>query len=116
VGYSDADLDALNEELGEVEALRDPGRAQGAPIADVLELLAPGQVAGLLRVDLRTLRRLALECIVPAPILIGERTVRYRRCDIEEWLGKRLEEARRSRLHVSAMTDTAGRSRRGRGR
>lgn len=49
-------------------------------------LMTAEQVAALLQVDRRTLRRMVLLGEVPAPITIGARTIRWRRRTLERWL------------------------------
>jgi len=58
----------------------DPPRAAAAPL-----LLTASDVAGLLAVSLRTVRRLDMTGRLPAPLLIG-RAVRWRRAEITSWL------------------------------
>jgi len=48
-------------------------------------LLTAADVAGLLSVSLRTVRRLDITGRLPAPLLIG-RAVRWRRAEIASWL------------------------------
>ena len=48
-------------------------------------LLTAADVAGLLAVSLRTVRRLDITGRLPAPLLIG-RAVRWRRAEITSWL------------------------------
>lgn len=81
-----------------LDALAAHGGVPGAPGGD--GLLTAAQVADLLQVDRRTLRRMVRAGAVPAPIILGEHTQRWRRRSIERWL-RDLEaraEHRRSRL------------------
>lgn len=59
-----------------------------AAIPDAGAMLSRIEVARLLGVNARTLRRLVLAGELPAPVRIGKRTVRWRRGDVEEWLGR----------------------------
>ncbi len=52
-------------------------------------LLTKAEVATLLRVDARTLRRMVHAGEVPSPICVGERTHRWRREAIERFLRAR---------------------------
>ena len=65
---------------------RDPG-SQTANGRGTLMTVA--QLAALLHVDLRCLRRMVRAGEVPAPITIGERTLRWRRKSIETWLRRK---------------------------
>ena len=49
-------------------------------------LMTAEEVAALLRVDRRTLRRMELAGDIPSAIEINERTKRWRRTAIEKWL------------------------------
>ncbi len=69
-------------------AHQDAGQAQELP-----ELLTKQEVAALLRVDVRTLRRMVLAGEVPAPITISDRTDRWRRSTIESSLRKKEKRA-----------------------
>ena len=51
------------------------------------ELMTRQEVVDMLRIDARTLRRLVLEGDIPPPIILSERTQRWRRSEIKEWLG-----------------------------
>ena len=63
------------------------GRQSGAQAASRGDsLLTAGELAAHLRIDRRTLRRLELEGNFPPPIIIGDRTKRWRRSVIEKWL------------------------------
>lgn len=53
---------------------------------DQEQLLTREEVAALLRVHVRTLRRMALEGVIPPPIRIGERVIRWRRETLTTWL------------------------------
>jgi len=50
------------------------------------DLLTREQLADVLLVDERTLRRLILEGPVPAPMRLGDRIQRWRRADVDAWL------------------------------
>ncbi len=49
-------------------------------------LMTRQEVVDLLRIDTRTLRRLEREGSIPSAIVIGERTLRWRRREIEKLL------------------------------
>ena len=49
-------------------------------------LLTGEQLSRLLNIDRRTLRRMVLAGTIPAPLELGERTQRWRRETIEEWV------------------------------
>ena len=73
------------------------------------ELLTREEVAALLRVDARTLRRLELEGEVPPAITIGG-SKRWRRTTMERWLAARERDAERIEAHRrSALSLGAGR-------
>lgn len=83
------------EEIGRVlkpalAALGDLRGSQGASSGDAL--MTGEEVAGLLRIDRRSLRRMIREGEIPKPITIGDRCLRWRRSAIEEWL--RVKESR----------------------
>ena len=67
-------LDALAQQVG----------AQAKERRDTL--MTRQEVVNLLRIDPRTLRRLEREGSIPSPIVIGERTLRWRRREIEKYL------------------------------
>ncbi len=62
------------------------------------ELLTKKEVADLLRVDVRTLRRMVRSGEVPAPVRIGDRTDRWRRTTIESFLKRKEKQALTSGL------------------
>ena len=74
-----------------LHALTHHARGRGSDGRD--ELLTADEVADLLRIDRRTLRRLVLEGAVPPPILIGDRTQRWRRSVIGALIERREKEA-----------------------
>jgi predicted DNA-binding transcriptional regulator AlpA len=82
-------------------ALARLGPAQGATAAD--GLLTREEVAALLRVNARDLRRLVLEGAFPPPIKVGGRRLRWRRKTVTRWL----DAAERSRLHGAVNHQTA---------
>ena len=67
-----------------MDALGQHGAGQAAGRDDTF--MTAEEVAELLRIDRRTLRRLELEGDMPRPIVIADRTKRWRRCVIEKWL------------------------------
>ena len=56
------------------------------------------EVAALLAVDARDLRRLVLEGAFPAPIKLGGRRIRWRRGTVRKWLDR----AEKNRLQVAS--------------
>ncbi len=60
---------------------------------DGATLMTTAEVAELLRVDARTLRRMVHAGEVPPPIRIGNRTDRWRRTTIESFLRKKEKQA-----------------------
>lgn len=52
-------------------------------------LMTASELAGLLRTDVRTLRRWRVAGVVPEPIEIGPRAVRWNPQVLDEWLGAR---------------------------
>lgn len=52
-------------------------------------LMTAEEVAALLRVDRRTLRRMELAGDIPRAVEINERTKRWRRTTIEKWLRRK---------------------------
>ena len=50
------------------------------------ELLKAHEVAQMLRVSRRHVYRMNEDGVLPAPILMGSQTFRWRRTDIESWL------------------------------
>ena len=69
-----------------IEAIGDDSGAQGRTDASVF--MTGHELAELLRVDRRTLRRMVLAGEIPAPLTLGERTQRWRRTTIEKWVRK----------------------------
>lgn len=77
--------DEVRTQLVPIEALiRDALGAHQGPGQS--EFLTREEVAAMLRIDLRTLRRLVLTNELPAPIPLGPRAVRWRRKDLERHL------------------------------
>jgi excisionase family DNA binding protein len=92
-----AGLEGLREDLGSaVELLAessngraiDTGPAGDAPVDEHDRLMTPAEVADLLRVDARTLRDLRRAGDAPPSVQIGSRP-RWRRADVDAWLGER---------------------------
>jgi predicted DNA-binding transcriptional regulator AlpA len=54
-------------------------------------LLDPPALAALLKIDVRTLRRLRAGHEIPEPIMLGRRKPRWRRHEIDAWLAERSE-------------------------
>jgi len=52
------------------------------------ELLTASEVARLLRVDRRTVRRMAVAGEIPAPVAVSAKRSRWRRTDIDAWLAE----------------------------
>ena len=89
------DIDALRRLIAEAVALPVP-----------TEVLTRDEVAALLRIHPRDLRRLVLEGAFPPPFKVGRR-LRWRRATVEAWIRKaELEAGRRSRLHGAGMDHT----------
>ena len=65
-------------------ALAQQNGAQAKERSDTL--MTRKEVVDLLRIDTRTLRRLEREGSIPSAIVIGERTLRWRRREIEKYL------------------------------
>ncbi len=68
-----------------LSSLLDAVRAVSRPPAPA-ELLTTDDLAALLQIDERTLRRLVREGAVPPPIRIAGRILRWRRADLDRWL------------------------------
>jgi excisionase family DNA binding protein len=64
-----------------------PTDAPPAP-AESSPLLLIAELAGLLRVDRRTVERWASRNIIPGRVQLGRRLVRYRRVDVEKWIAE----------------------------
>jgi predicted DNA-binding transcriptional regulator AlpA len=47
------------------------------------ELLTPKDVANLLQVSIKQVRRLMLRGMLPQPVVLGHRTIRYRAADLQ---------------------------------
>jgi predicted DNA-binding transcriptional regulator AlpA len=58
------------------------------PVAVANDLLDANELAALLKIDIRTLRRWRIEGRVPKP-LRGKGPLRWRRSDVEKWLKER---------------------------
>lgn len=91
------------------------GAAEGTLGADA-GLLTREDLAAMLNIDFRTLRRLELRGVIPPPLRIASRIVRWRRKVIENWLSKferkELDAMAPGRLHVRAVNHhTAARAR-----
>jgi len=54
-----------------------------------VRLLQAGELAQLLGISLRQLRRLRARRELPAPLVLGDRTLRWRLTDVERWLAQR---------------------------
>ncbi len=67
------------------------------------ELLTRDDVSNLLKVDIRTLRRMVHAGDVPAPITLGDRTDRWRRSTIESFLRKKEKQALTSGLRRGSV-------------
>jgi len=52
-------------------------------------LLSPKEVAEIVTLSKRTIRRAVLSGTFPAPLEIGARAIRWRRVDVEFWLSQR---------------------------
>jgi predicted DNA-binding transcriptional regulator AlpA len=68
------------------------GRAKPRPAMNTLtttsDLMTAGDVAKLLHLDVRTVRRMRLMSQIPDPVRIGN-ALRWRRRDIERWIEER---------------------------
>jgi predicted DNA-binding transcriptional regulator AlpA len=60
--------------------------ARGHTADDAHALMTANELATLLHVDRRVLRRLVHQGDVPSPIVLGDQTLRWRRRVIEDWL------------------------------
>ena len=68
------------------------------------ELMTRPELADLLRVDARTLRRMVLAGEVPPPISIGDRTDRWRRSTLESFLRNKEKQALTAGLRRGSMS------------
>lgn len=59
------------------------------PTPETDELLTPADVAGVLKLDIKTIRRWRYEGKGPAWFPLGLRTVRYRRSEVDAWIEAR---------------------------
>jgi excisionase family DNA binding protein len=50
------------------------------------QFLTPADVASLLRVSTRQVRRLSSRGLLPRPVKFGHKTVRYRLADLQQYL------------------------------
>ena len=74
-----------------LDALAHHGRARGGDGAD--DLLTRSDLLNLLKIDIRTLRRMVRAGEVPPPIILADRTHRWRRSTIESFLKRKEERA-----------------------
>lgn len=84
-------LDALLVELRAAYASDGPGIASVEPPAPEPQrspVMTPEDVAAMLHINVRTLRRMRLAGELPEPLQFGTR-VRWRRADIEKWIAGR---------------------------
>lgn len=58
-----------------------------------LQLLTDLEVANLLKISRPSLWRWCREGKFPSPIKIGENSSRWRACDVESWLARKIEAA-----------------------
>jgi excisionase family DNA binding protein len=81
---------AVDELRKRLELLAAPSNCRDALPPDPLSLLTAAEVAALLQVDVRTLRRMRHERTFPRPTRLG-RSLRWKRSLVERWLegGKR---------------------------
>jgi len=80
-----ADLAAASHHVDDVGGADDKPVEDGTH--DPLRLLTASELAGLLRVDERTLRQLRGQGGFPEPIQVGRR-LRWRAADIERWVAQ----------------------------
>ena len=89
------DIDALRRLIAEAVALPVP-----------TEVLTRDEVAALLRIHPRDLRRLVLEGAFPAGFKVGRR-LRWRRATVERWISRaEVDASQKNRLHVAGMATT----------
>lgn len=81
-------LDALLVELRSIYATDGVADEPSEPEPQRSPVMTPDDVAAMLQINVRTLRRMRLAGELPEPLLFGTRT-RWRRADIEKWIAER---------------------------